>query len=54
MPESKKDCVEAVNNGYMFETAYLQDIKVPFFNLSYFVLFLINMVYLIRKKYLFH
>ena len=53
-PQSKKECLEAVNNGFVYDSPYIQDIKIPFFNLIYFVLFLINMVYLIRKKHLFH
>ncbi len=53
-PQSKKECLEAVNNGFVYDSPYIKDIKIPFFNLIYFVLFLISMFYLIRKKHLFH
>jgi len=51
-PESRDECIRAIKDGYYYNSIYLNKIKVPFFNLFYFIFFIFTIIYLLRKMVL--
>jgi len=49
VPESRGECIRAVKDGYYYNSVYLNKIKIPFFNLFYFIFFIFSIVHLMRK-----
>ena len=49
VPENRNECIRAVKEGYYYNSIYLNLLKIPLFNLIYFMFFIISIIYLLRK-----
>lgn len=51
-PQNRDECIQAIKEGYYYDSTYLQSLKIPLVNLTYFLLFLISIIYLINRNFI--
>lgn len=50
-PKSQEECIELIKNGFYYDSIFLRQIKIPYFNTIYFMIFLLCIIYLINTKF---